>query len=67
MGFLKSDNTQQKANNLADEQIQQNAAELEQKKNNLFQTRLDIIKGQGSEVWTPRSPNAPTTAPVGKR
>jgi hypothetical protein len=47
------------------EQIRTNAAELETKKQNLYQTRLDIIKGEGAQTWTPNTnslvpPRSPT-------
>lgn len=29
-------------------------AEIERRKQSLFQTRLDIIKGQGQQSWTPK-------------
>jgi hypothetical protein len=53
MGFLGGDNEPSRGEELADQQLRQNQAELESKKQNLYQTRLDIIKGQGKEVWTP--------------
>lgn len=59
MGFLGGDNSQ--AEDLANQQLALNKAELEAKKQNLYQTRLDIIKGQGGEIWTPdRNKRAPT-------
>jgi hypothetical protein len=39
---------------LIDQQFKQNQAELEQKRKNLYQERLDIIKGQGGQTWTPK-------------
>lgn len=65
MGFFGGDNDNgpTHAEQLADEQLQMNKAELETKKQNLYQTRLDIIKGQGGESWTPdRNKRAPTKA-----
>lgn len=54
MGFLGGDNeSNDEGNALLNEQIQTNRAELEAKRQNLYQTRLDIIKGQGAENWTP--------------
>lgn len=41
------------------EQNRQTQQEIEQKKQSLFQTRLDIIKGQGAQSWTPRPLQAP--------
>jgi hypothetical protein len=56
MGFLNSsdddnNNEQDEGNRLLDQQLKTNQAELEAKKQSLFQTRLDIIKGQGAEDW----------------
>ena len=44
-----------------DAQIRTNQAELEAKKQSLYKTRLDIIKGEGAQNWTPNmsSPIAP--------
>lgn len=55
MGFLGGDNEQgnDKGSSLIDEQIANNAAEIENKKHNLYKTKLEIIKGQGGESWTP--------------
>lgn len=58
MGFFGGDNDndspgQSHAEQLADQQLQMNKAELENKKQNLYDTRLDIIKGQGGESWVP--------------
>lgn len=39
------------ATNAINQQIDENNAELEAKKQNLYQTRLDIIKGQGSQTF----------------
>jgi hypothetical protein len=64
MGLFGSDDDQpqpSEADQLASEQLQENQAELEYKKNNLYQTRLDIIKGQGAQTWVPnRNQQAPT-------
>jgi len=51
MGFLGGDNEQTPGSALADEQIRQNQAELELKKQSLYEQRLGIIKGQGGEQW----------------
>lgn len=53
MGFLGGDNNDDRGSQLLDEQLSLNKAELEAKRQSLFQTRLDIIKGQGAESWTP--------------
>ena len=63
MGFFGGDNDRSnqpsESERLAAQQIQENRAELETKKRSLYQTRLDIIKGQGAPIWTPNR-----TAPV---
>jgi hypothetical protein len=55
MGFQNDDDNQgpSRGEQIADEQIRMNKAELESKRQNLFRTRLDIIKGQGTQQWTP--------------
>lgn len=53
MGFLGGDNEPSRGDELADQQIRANQAELENKRQSLYKTRLDIIKGQGKENWTP--------------
>jgi len=65
MGFLGGDNEPSRGEQLVDEQIQTNKAELEAKKQSLYKTRLDIIKSQGKENWTP-DPQAPSLG-AGKR
>jgi hypothetical protein len=44
-----------------DAQIRTNQAELEAKKQSLYKTRLDIIKGEGAQNWTPNT-NSPIAA-----
>lgn len=44
---------QDQANALLEEQINQNKAELEQKRKDLVSQRINIIKSQGAEQWTP--------------
>ena len=57
MGLFDSDDdgseAQDRSNQLANEQIQMNQAELERKRQNLYDERLDIIKGQGGQSWVP--------------
>lgn len=38
---------------MMEEQYNFNRQELELKKQNLYKTRLEIIKGQGQQTWTP--------------
>lgn len=39
---------------LIEKQFQQNQKEIEEKKKSLYQERLDIIKSQGGQQWTPK-------------
>ncbi len=39
---------------LIEQQFKQNQAEMEQKRKSLYQERLDIIKSQGTQTWTPK-------------
>jgi|HubBroStandDraft_1064217.scaffolds.fasta_scaffold412131_1 hypothetical protein len=66
MGFLGGDNEPSRGEEIADQQLQENKAELEAKKQSLYQTRLDIIKGQGSQSWEPNK-SAGITKKVNKR
>lgn len=43
-----------------DAQIRQNEAELEAKKQQLFQQRLAIVKSNGEPDYSNQNPNAPT-------
>lgn len=40
-----------RANRLTEEQINSNKAELEQKRQAMVQTRIDIVRSQGAEKW----------------
>lgn len=55
MGLFGDDSNpdQDQANALAQEQIDQNKAELEQKREALVEQRMNIIHSQGAEQWTP--------------
>ena len=53
MGLFGNSDEQDEANKIANEQIQQNQAELESKRANLYSAKLDIIRGQGAENWSP--------------
>lgn len=56
MGFLGGDNDSpepSRSEELANKQFDINQKEIEEKRRSLFQQRLDIIKGQGTETWTP--------------
>jgi hypothetical protein len=65
MGFLGGDNepAQTPGSSLVDQQIMENKAELQAKAHNLYQTRLDIIKGQGGENWTADRSNRAASPP----
>lgn len=61
MGFFSGggnsggQDTQRNASDaLIDQQFKQNQSEIEQKRKSLYQERLDIIKSQGGQVWTPK-------------
>lgn len=56
MGFFSGDNQnpeQDKANELLQEQMQQNQAELEEKRQNLMEQRIAIVRSEGGESWAP--------------
>lgn len=44
---------------LQEQQIIDNKAQLEAKRQNIFKTRLDIIKSQGAQIWNPPGKNTP--------
>jgi len=48
------DNRPSATDELIDRQFKQNQAEIETKRKALYQERLDIIKSQGGQVWTPK-------------
>jgi hypothetical protein len=52
MGFFGGDDKSD-SEKLMEEQFNLNRQELELKKANLYKTRLEIIKGQGAQQWTP--------------
>lgn len=41
------------SNDAMNQEIANNEAELNTKKQNLYDTRLSIIKSQGQQTWTP--------------
>ena len=55
MGIFGGDasDEQQEANRLVQEQLQSSAADIEAKRQSLYQTRLDIIKGSGGQSFVP--------------
>lgn len=57
MGFLSGNSGPSEGEQQADKQLAQNQAELEDKKNSLYQTRLSIIKGQGAQDFGAKSPS----------
>ncbi len=50
-GGGKADNDQDQANQLAQEQINQNNADLEEKRQSLVDQRISIIKSEGAPNW----------------
>jgi hypothetical protein len=61
MGFFKgggnsgAQNSQpSESDMLIEKQFQENQKEIEEKKRSLYQERLDIIKSQGGQQWTPK-------------
>lgn len=53
MGLFGGDDEASESERLLQEQYDLNRQELELKKANLYKTKLEIIKGQGGESWTP--------------
>ena len=53
MGFFGGDNEPSRGEQLADQQYNENKAELERKRQNLTKTKFDIIKSQGGQKWEP--------------
>lgn len=51
--FGSSSDSGDKANQLVEQQIAANAAELEAKRQSLYAERLDIIKGTGGQSFVP--------------
>lgn len=49
--FGGDDDPNQRTNDLMEQQIRENQAELEAKRQNLYREKLDIIKGQGAQTW----------------
>jgi hypothetical protein len=61
MGLFGGNDEPSESERLMQEQYDLNRQELELKKANLYKTKLEIIKGQGGEQWTPdRSAGIPT-------
>lgn len=60
MGFLNDDTEDQEspASTLVDQQIESDRVLLENKRQSLFQTRLDLLKSNGRESWTPDTSKA---------
>lgn len=65
MGFFGGDNEPTRGEELAQQQIELNQAELEAKRENLYKTRLDIIKGQGAQSFTPDRSSGVSAKPAG--
>jgi hypothetical protein len=58
MGLFGGDDEPSRGEQLLDEQIHQSQAELESKRQSLYQEKLGIIKGQGGQVWEPTKTGA---------
>ena len=56
MGFFggDKDNKPSATDEIIEKQFKQNQAEIEQKRKALTQQRLDVIKSQGAQIWTPK-------------
>lgn len=66
MGLFGGDDEPSQAEQMMEQEIRDNKAELEAKRQNLYQEKLDIIKGQGAEQWSPdRTRGAPKTGGQG--
>ncbi len=68
MGFFGGDDSDapSRSEQLAEQQIRQNQAELENKRRNLYDARLDIIKSQGGQTWTPTVKSASSSSGGGQ-
>lgn len=58
MGYWGGNNDDE-ANQLIEQQIQTNNAEIEREKQALSERRLNIIKSQGAPNWSPDIPSGP--------
>lgn len=63
MGFFDSDEDSSPGSDAVQQQIAQNQEQLEEKRKSLYSQRLDIIRTQGGQNWTPQKP---TVAPTPK-
>lgn len=64
MGFFGGDNEpDSRSNDLIDKQMADNEVEIEQKRRNLYNTRLQVIKAQGALDWSGK-PNATGQQPL---
>lgn len=65
MGFFGGggNNNEGGANDTLNQQLSQNAAELESKRMNLYKQRLDIIKSQGVQSWSPDRSASQSSSP----
>lgn len=50
--FSGADDPNNSANDLIEQQMRENEIQIEEKRRNLYQTRLDVIKAQGAQTWT---------------
>lgn len=54
MGFFGSFSNSGEKGKPEEDIYSKNQAEIEKKRKDLYQQRLDIIKGQGGQLWTPK-------------
>lgn len=54
MGLFGGDQQPSKSDELIERQYKENQKEIAQKKKALYDERLDIIKSQGGQSWTPK-------------
>ncbi len=54
MGNWGGNNDDDESNQLLEQSIMENRAQIETQRKELTQRRIDIIKSQGNPVWTPQ-------------
>jgi hypothetical protein len=55
MGFFGGNNEDNEGNELIQQQINENARQIEESRRSLAERRLEIIKSQGAQSWQPGS------------
>lgn len=65
MGLFGGGNEEQSKNDeLLEKQYNENQREIAQKKKALYDERLDIIKSQGGQSWSPKKEATPAKKPT---